>query len=110
MTTPAFFANWPTNTSNQARATTNQTMIVALGLAFDDRGVTVPVMSSGSDAMHAMPGTVCYGCHQTLDPMRDFFRESYTYAYSSRYATQQAGIPTTGTFTVLASPPVTGTG
>jgi hypothetical protein len=110
MTTPAFFANWPTNVSNQARATTNQTMIVALGFAFDDRGVTVPVMQSGSDSMHVQPGTACYGCHSTLDPMRDFFRESYTYSYSSRYATQSAGIPTTATFTAFGSTPVTGNG
>ena len=31
MTTPAFFANWPTNTSNSYRVTTNQALIVALG-------------------------------------------------------------------------------
>jgi hypothetical protein len=110
MTTPAFFANWPTNTSNQARVTTNQTMIVALGHAFDDRGVTVPVMSSSGDQAHAQPGTPCYGCHQTLDPMRDFFRQSYTYFYSNRYASGQMGIPQTGTFTMLGSTPVMGTG
>jgi hypothetical protein len=100
MTTPAFFANWPTNSSNQARVTTNQTMIVALGLAFDDRGITVPVQSSAGDAAHAQPGTVCYACHQTLDPMRDFFRESYTYLYSTRFDSAKGQIPPTGTFNV----------
>jgi hypothetical protein len=45
-----------------------------------------------------------------LDPMRDFFRQSYTYSFSSRYATQSGGIPTTGTFTFGGSTPVTGTG
>ena len=34
-TTPSFFAQYPTNLSNQARATINQTMIVGLGQAFD---------------------------------------------------------------------------
>jgi uncharacterized protein DUF1585 len=110
MTTPAFLANWQTNTSNQARVTTNQTMIVALGMAFDDRGVTVPVMSSANDQMHAQPGTPCYSCHQTLDPMRDFFRESYSYFFSNRYPSGQSGIPATATFTAAGSTPVTGNG
>jgi hypothetical protein len=34
-TTPAFYSQYPTNISNQARATINQTMIVGLGQAFD---------------------------------------------------------------------------
>ena len=110
MTTPAFLANWPTNTSNQARVTTNQTMIVALGLAFDDRGVTVPLQSSGDDAAHAQPGTTCYACHQTLDPMRDFFRQSYTYGYGRRPDSAQTGIPTVASFSVLGSTPVEGNG
>jgi hypothetical protein len=33
--TPAFLSQYPTNISNQARATINQTMIVGLGKAFD---------------------------------------------------------------------------
>jgi hypothetical protein len=110
LTTPAFFANWPTNGSNQARVTTNQASIVALGLAFDDRGVTVPVQSSAGDAAHAEPGTVCYMCHQTLDPMRDFYRESYTYFYSHRLDPGADGIPPAGTFSVAGSDPVTGNG
>ncbi|HXI58455.1 MAG TPA: hypothetical protein VNO55_20450, partial [Polyangia bacterium] len=57
LTTPAFFANWPTNSSNQARVTMNQTLIVGLGVSFDDRGTTVQVSESSSDAMHVQPGT-----------------------------------------------------
>src|SRR5262249_10510454 len=34
-TTPAFFANWPTNVNNLARVTTNQTLITAIGLSFN---------------------------------------------------------------------------
>jgi hypothetical protein len=110
MTTPAFFANWPTNDSNQARVTTNQATIVALGLAFDDRGITVPVQSSAGDTEHAQPGTVCYACHQTLDPMRDFYRQSYTYFYSKRLDPTADMIPMVGTFSVAGSDPVMGTG
>ena len=36
-----------------------------------------------STAMHVEPGTVCYACHQVLDPMRDFFRQSYSSPISS---------------------------
>ena len=42
-TTPAFFGNWATNTSNQARVTINQTLIVALGRSFDDSNNTQPL-------------------------------------------------------------------
>ena len=52
----------------------NQTMIVALGKSFDDSNNTVPVSEDLLDREHAAPGTPCYGCHRTLDPMRQFFR------------------------------------
>jgi hypothetical protein len=110
MTTPAFFANWPTNASNQARVTTNQTMIVGLGTSFDDRGTTVQISETSSDAMHVQPNTPCYGCHSTLDPMRDFFRQSYNYYYFQQLAAGPAGVPATGTFTVSGSAPVMGSG
>jgi hypothetical protein len=108
MTTLAFFANWPTNTSNSYRVTTNQTLIVALGRSFDDRNVTVQVNETSSDAMHVQPGTPCYGCHVTLDPMRDFFRQSFSVPYSSQLLT--TGIPASATFTVDGSNPITGNG
>jgi hypothetical protein len=79
--TPAFFANWSTNTSNQYRVTINQTLIVALGQSFDGSGNTVAVSEAGLDAEHASPGTACYGCHQTLDPMRQLFTQSYSLFY-----------------------------
>jgi len=82
MTTLAFNANWPTNLSNLARVTTNQTLIVALGQSLADPNVAIPVTETGlPPAAHAQPGTVCYGCHQTLDPMRNFFRQSYSVTY-----------------------------
>ena len=80
-TTPAFFASWPTNSSNQARVTMNQTIIVALGRAFDDTNSITPVSETSLDGEHAAPGTPCYGCHETLDPMRQFFRQAYTLYY-----------------------------
>ena len=77
-TTPAFLAGWQTNLSNQYRATTNQTMIVALSHAIDGTNVTPPLDGSQLDAAHAAPGTGCFGCHVNLDPMRQFFRQAYT--------------------------------
>jgi len=79
-TTPAFFANWQTNASNQNRVTMNQTLIVALGKSFDGNGSTVPISENGLDEEHASD-PACYACHRTLDPMRQFFRQSYTVQY-----------------------------
>ena len=79
-TTPAFFANWQTNPSNQDRVTMNQTLIVALGKSFDGNGSTVPISENGLDEEHASD-PACYACHRTLDPMRQFFRQSFTIQY-----------------------------
>jgi hypothetical protein len=81
LTTLAFFANWPTNPSNQYRVTINQALIVALGKSFDDRATTVQVSETGVDAQHVMPGTPCFACHQLLDPMRDFYKQTYSLTY-----------------------------
>jgi hypothetical protein len=79
-TTPAFFANWGTNVNNLARVTTNQTLIVALGKSFHPQG-PAPVSESGLDTDHSDKTTVCYGCHRQLDPMRLFFRKTYSLMY-----------------------------
>jgi hypothetical protein len=113
MTTPAFFANWPTNPSNSYRVTTNQALIVALGRSFDDRSSTVQVVETNSDDLHIQPNTVCFGCHQTLDPMRDFFKQSYSLTYFQQLAAptnRRNPIPATGTFAVDGHPPTTGRG
>jgi hypothetical protein len=109
MTTMAFFANWPTNLSNSYRVTTNQALIVGLGRSFDDRSFTAQVSETSSDAMHVMPGTACYGCHHSLDPMRDYFWQTYSLSYFTQYAAA-ATLPPTATFAVDATPPVTGSG
>ncbi len=84
MTTPAFFAVWPTNEDNQARVTLNQTLIGAFGESIDSSQTLFPVVEDALDGEHADPSTTCWGCHRTLDPMRQFFRRSYTYAYSEQ--------------------------
>jgi hypothetical protein len=79
--TPAFGANWPTNTSNQMRVTINQTLIVATGMAIDGNDTTVPSSTPGLDAKHAAPGSACFGCHQLLDPTRSILSSIYSYYY-----------------------------
>jgi len=101
LTTLAFFANWPTNPSNQYRVTINQALIVALGRSFDDRATTVQVSETGVDAMHVQPGTPCYGCHQLLDPMRDFYKQSYSLTYFEQLSgldPKAPPLPTEGVF------------
>ncbi len=78
--TPAFFANWQTNISNQMRVTTNQTLIVALGAAVDGTDDTVASSTPGLDTMHAQSGD-CFGCHQSLDPTRSIFASTYSWNY-----------------------------
>ena len=87
MTTPAFFATWPTNDANQARVTTNQTLIVALGKSFDSETTLVPAFDDALDDSHADPTTACWGCHVNLDPMRQYFRNSFTYYYHAQQDT-----------------------
>lgn len=89
MATPAFFATWPTNDANQARVTINQTLIVALGKSFDSETTLVPAFDDALDDSHADPSTVCWSCHVNLDPMRQYFRNSFTYAY---HAQQDASV------------------
>jgi hypothetical protein len=79
--TPAFFANWSTNTSNLYRVTMNQTLIVSLGRSFDGTNSTVPVSETGLDSEHAAPGTACYACHQTLDPMKQLLTQTFSLFY-----------------------------
>jgi hypothetical protein len=80
-TTPAFLANWETNEDNQFRVTTSQTLIVALGKSFSPADATQPVRLDGLAAEHAAPNTTCYGCHQFLDPMREYFAQSFSYSF-----------------------------
>jgi len=80
-TTPSFLAEWNTNNSNQARVTANQTLIVALGHAISPQNATLPPSTASIDLQHAPQGTACYACHQSLDPMRQFFRQQYSYYF-----------------------------
>jgi hypothetical protein len=80
-TTPAFFAGWGTNASNQARVTLNQSLIVGLGRAIDGTDPTEAPSLAALDAEHAPVASTCYGCHRTLDPMRQFFVQTYDYNF-----------------------------
>lgn len=90
--TPAFFANWATNSSNQARVSINQTLIVALGKGISGTDPTLPPSEPGLDTQHATPGTSCYGCHITLDPMRQTLRQAYSFGYHEQSDTKQTAV------------------
>jgi hypothetical protein len=95
-TTPAFFANWQTNISNQMRVTLNQSLIVALGAQVDGSDATKTPGSPppGLDSAHAGSGA-CFGCHQSLDPLRSIFSASYSWNYHNQLDpawTDQKGI------------------
>jgi hypothetical protein len=83
--TPAFFANWQTNVSNQMRVTINQTLIVALGAAIDgsDTTITPGDPPPGLDTDHAT-ASECFFCHQTLDPLRSILSATYSWNYHAQ--------------------------
>ena len=93
-TTPAFAANWATNSSNQHRVTLNQALIVATGAQVDGSDPTIPTSTPGLDAVHATEA--CIGCHQLLDPTRSIF--SSTYSWFDYPATDPALIAQPGLF------------
>jgi hypothetical protein len=86
--TPAFFANWPTNSSNQMRVTLNQALIVATNAQIDGTDPTTPTSTPGLDGEHAQPNTSCFGCHQLLDPTRSILSSTYSWFYYPQTDTQ----------------------
>jgi len=84
--TPAFFANWQTNTSNQMRVTLNQSLIVALGASVDGTDPTVVQSSPGLDTVHSAD-LACSFCHKTLDPLRSIFAATYSWNYHDQLDT-----------------------
>ncbi|HWE27821.1 MAG TPA: hypothetical protein VHB97_07455 [Polyangia bacterium] len=94
--TPAFGANWPTNTSNQMRVTLNQMLIVATGMAIDGNDTTTMApTTTGMDLTHAAIGSPCFGCHQLLDPTRAMLQNTYSYYY---YPQAASPYPATAAF------------
>jgi hypothetical protein len=82
-TTPAFFANWPTNTSNQMRVTVNQALIVATGASVDTAPATAAPDSPGLDGVHSRDAA-CRGCHVALDPTRSIFASTFSWHYHTQ--------------------------
>ncbi len=87
--TPGFHGTWQNNEDNSSRVTINQILIVALGESFEGEAVT-DFSPENLDEEHAAPGSECYGCHQTLDPMRDFVRASFTNFYGQQLDSERA--------------------
>ncbi|MEM6786370.1 MAG: hypothetical protein AAF715_02530 [Myxococcota bacterium] len=97
LTRMGFFSTWPNNEDNSSRVTLNQMLIVALGSSFDGEAVT-DFTPEGLDQAHAAPGTSCFGCHQTLDPMRDYVRASLTNFYGEQLDEERQGMEATFIF------------
>lgn len=105
--TLSFLGQWATNSSNLARVTLNQTMIVGLGEPIDQTNTTMPNSLAALDEDHAAPGTTCFACHMTLDPMRQFFRQAYTLTFSLQQDASETSLPGQFAFHGVS---VTGTG
>src|SRR5260370_37105640 len=92
-TTPSFLAEWNTNNSNQARVTINQTLIVALGRAISPQNAALPPSIAAVDQAHAPQGSACFACHQSLDPMRQYFRQQYSFFFHDQTLLAQTSLP-----------------
>ena len=92
-TTPSFLAEWNTNNSNQARVTLNQTLIVALGHAISPQNAALPPSIAPVDEAHAPQGSACFACHQSLDPLRQFFRQQYSYSFHLQATAAETSLP-----------------
>ncbi len=89
---PGFIGTWPNNEDNSARVVINQILIVALGASFE--GVAVSDFAPASlDEEHAAPGSECYGCHQQMDPMRDYVRASFTNFAGQQLDEERSALP-----------------
>jgi hypothetical protein len=90
--TPAFAANWQTNTSNTMRVTTNQALIVGLGSSIDGTDMTLPPSTPGLDTTHANQAA-CYTCHRLLDPTRSILAASWSWNYHLQLDTTYSSQP-----------------
>jgi hypothetical protein len=112
--TPAFLTRWPTSDGNSFRVTANQALIVGLDRTLLKDSV-VSVQEGTNASEHVKPGTPCFGCHVTLDPMRDFFRHDYAASSLPRVPNSPNSvvlggpIPAEGVFS-LGDAPVRGRG
>ena len=105
--TLAFETNWGTNITNEARVTTNQSLIVSIAQSIDGENTVSLFPPNTTDLDHAS-NPACTGCHSQLDPIKTFYNHSLTLYYSdqldqSSLATQAAfgidGVSAQGTFT-----------
>jgi hypothetical protein len=93
-TTPSYLALWNTNDSNQHRVTANQTLLVALGQSFTSASSITPISTPGLDSAHSVNGTECYGCHKSLDPLRQFWATQFDYNDRNDFPTRASnGVP-----------------
>lgn len=86
-TTPGFQSTWMNNEDNAARVTINQILIVALGKTFNPVAIFSDYQPNPPlDEEHV--DAECAGCHQSLDPMREFVRGSFTNFYGEQENTE----------------------
>jgi hypothetical protein len=101
--TPAFFANWQTNVSNQMRVTMHQTLIVATGSSIDGTDTTLAPGTPGIDTVHAADAA-CFNCHKVLDPTRSIFSSLWSWNYHDQIDPTWSGQPGMFSFRGVVQP------
>ena len=93
MSSISFFAQYPTNASNVMRDDLNQAMIIGLGTGVTGADSTIPLSLAAVDTAHAHAGTPCYGCHVTLDPMKQYYMQTYSLRQHHQTDPTQLALP-----------------
>jgi hypothetical protein len=82
-------------------------MIASVGLGFTAELEITPVSTVGLDEEHAATEPLCYACHKSLDPLRNFWANEFDYNDRNDFAdNQQGGMggPTFGTSATAPRP------
>lgn len=92
--TLAFSTNWPTNAGNDARVIANQMLIVGIGRSIngDNAITTFPVDVTDVDQAHSS-NPACSKCHDQIDPLRQYVKQSWSLYYHDQKDPAQAAVP-----------------
>ena len=113
--TAAFVLSKSPNDANQYRQIVNEALIVANGQSFLN-GNVVPAapdlvsLKANPDERADELNAPCIGCHATLDPMRNYFVQSFDYYFQPQTDQTMQSLPTSFFVTGMSAPVVGSSG
>ena len=112
--TAGFIAPKSPNDSNQYRQIVNEALVVANGQSFLNGNIVPPApdlvsLKANPDEKAAELSSPCISCHVTLDPLRNFFVQSFDYGFNPQSDPIMQNLPTSFFLTGMTAP-MTGSG